>query len=234
MTMEQGSFSSAQEIVPKLISRYSPMSVVDIGCGTGSFANEFLKLGIAEVIGYEGDWMKPLPTLLPKANYRYHDLRTPIESSKSYDMCLCLEVAEHICENSAANLISILTLMSSRVVFSAAIPKQGGNQHVNEQWPAYWSKLFAERGFFLEWDPRQSIWENDKIEGCYRQNLLIFAKNSANNLEEPKALVHPVIWIDAMAVRKVPLSRKLIGKLPNFIFVFRRFLLKLLRAKKNV
>lgn len=228
-TMEKGSFSSAQEIVPKLISRYSPQSVVDIGCGTGSFANEFLNLGVSEVIGYEGVWMESLPTLLPKNNYRYHDLTKSIVSLSSYDICLCLEVAEHINEEHAENLIEILTSMSSVIVFSAAIPKQGGNHHVNEQWPGYWSKIFAARGFFLEWDPRQSIWMNEKIEACYRQNLLIYSKSPANQQIEPMALVHPDIWVDAMAIRKVPLNIKLVAMLPNYVFVFRRFLLKLLR-----
>lgn len=231
--MEEGSFSSAQEIVPILISRYSPQSVVDVGCGTGSFANEFLNLGISEVIGYEGLWMESLPTLLPKANYRYHDFTKSLFSSKSYDVCLCLEVAEHISESYAENLIMILTSMSSVIVFSAAIPKQGGNHHVNEQWPEYWSRLFAARGFFLEWDPRQSIWENEKIEACYRQNLLIYSKGPANQHMEPKALVHPDIWLDAMKIREVPLFRKLVGKLPNNVFVFRRFLIKVLKANQN-
>lgn len=230
-TMEKGSFSSAQKIVPKLIARYSPNSVVDIGCGTGSFANEFLNLGISEVTGYEGTWMAPLPTLLPKANYLYHDLTKSLTSPKSFDMCLCLEVAEHIDEKFAENLIQMLTSVSSIVVFSAAVPKQGGNHHVNEQWPGYWSKLFAARGFFLEWDPRQSIWEDVNIEACYRQNLLIYSKGPTDQQIEPMALVHPGIWLDAMAIRKVPLSRKLIGKLPSWTFVFRRFLIKLLRAK---
>jgi hypothetical protein len=173
--------------------------------------------------------MELLPTLLPKVNYLYHDLTKPISTSKYYDICLCLEVAEHLDEKSATNLINILTTLSSVVVFSAAIPKQGGNHHINEQWPQYWSNLFAARGYFLEWDPRPSIWENTNIEACYRQNLLVFSKATGSNPINPTALVHPDIWLDAMKVRKVPLFRILIGKLPNRIFIFRRFLLRLLR-----
>jgi hypothetical protein len=228
-TMEVGSNSSAREIVPMLLSRYSPKSVVDVGCGTGSFANEFLKLGVSEVVGYEGAWMESLPTLLPKSHYRYHDLTKNLSSAKSYDLCLCLEVAEHISDKYAENLVAILTSMSSTIVFSAAIPKQGGNHHVNEQWPSYWSKLFAARGFYLEWDPRQSFWENHKIEACYRQNLLVYSQVSTNQQIEPAALVHPDIWLNAMLFRKVSFGRKLISKLPIQVFVFRRYLLRRLR-----
>ena len=225
--MEYGSQSSAEQIVPLLISKYSPASIVDVGCGTGPFANEFLKLGVTEVIGYEGAWMKPLPTLLPKNMYVYQDLTKPFTPLRKYGMCLCLEVAEHLDESDADVLIETLTNLSDVIVFSAAIPHQGGNHHVNEQWPNYWGKLFAKRDFFLEWDPRISIWENDKIEGCYRQNLLIFSSKTQNRELQPISLVHPTLWADAMNIRKVPVSLRLISKLPKSVFRFRRYLRKL-------
>ena len=227
--MELGSYSSAQQIVPLLFSKYSPKSVVDVGCGTGPFANEFLKLGVTDVFGYEGEWMQPLPTLLPKDLYIYQDFTKTFIPPRKYDLCLCLEVAEHLEESNARKLVEMLTGLSSVIAFSAAIPQQGGNHHVNEQWPIYWSELFADKGYFLEWDPRMTIWENSKIEGCYRQNLLVYSLNTLNRKSAPVSLVHPVLWADAMNVRRVPLSRLLIGRLPKSIFRFRRYLLKLLR-----
>ena len=227
-TMEQGSRSSARQIVPLLISKYSPNSVVDVGCGTGPFANEFLNLGVSDIAGYEGDWMKSVPTLLPKNFYIYQDLTKPLISTKKYDLCLCLEVAEHLEEGDARTLIETLTKLSEVIAFSAAIPQQGGNHHVNEQWPHYWGKLFAEKNFFLDWDPRFSIWENSEIEGCYRQNLLIFSLHAEKSELKLTSLVHPVLWTEAMNARKIPLRVRLIGKLPQSIFRFRRFLLDLL------
>jgi SAM-dependent methyltransferase len=229
--MEQGSQISAQQIVPLLISKYSPISVVDVGCGTGPFANEFLKLGVPDVIGYEGEWMEPLPTVLPKSLYLYTDLTRPLTSLRKYDICLCLEVAEHLEEANARTLIETLTGLSQVIVFSAAIPQQGGNHHVNEQWPSYWSNLFAEKNYFLEWDPRLTIWDNTEIEGCYRQNLLIFSSNAANSQSKPIPLVHPVLWEEAMNIRRVPLSLRVISKLPKSVFRLRRSLKKLLRLE---
>jgi SAM-dependent methyltransferase len=222
--MEITSASSAIEIIPILINQYHPTSVVDVGCGTGAFAQEFLKRGIQDVIGYEGDWMRGIDTLLQKEKYIYTDLTKRIMVTRNFDLCLCLEVAEHLDSFAAETLVSSLTALSSRIVFSAAIPKQGGNHHVNEQWPDYWAQLFAEKGFFLDWDPRMSIWDNSKIHPCYRQNLLVFSKKTESSHIIPTSLVHPDAWIQAMKYRKVPVWLRLTSKLPR----------SLLRAGKRV
>jgi SAM-dependent methyltransferase len=228
-TMESGSITSANELVPLLISRYSPDSIVDVGCGTGAFANEFLNRGISDVIGYEGEWMKKLPTILPRHLYVYEDITSPFITSRKYDLCLCLEVAEHLLEEHANTLIETLTGLSDVVVFSAAIPNQGGNHHVNEQWPIYWSELFAAKGYYLEWDPRSDIWENSKIEACYRQNLLVFSSKIKNVHFAPVSLVHPDLWSAAMSFRKIPVFNRIIRRLPKSVFRLRRFLMRVLR-----
>jgi SAM-dependent methyltransferase len=231
--MEVTSVSSAIEIIPILVNQYNPTSVVDIGCGTGAFAHEFYKQGIDDVIGYEGTWMRDKDTLLQKDKYVYNDLTKEIVVTRKFDLCLCLEVAEHLDFSAAETLISSLTALSSRVVFSAAIPKQGGNQHVNEQWPDYWAQLFAERGFFLEWDPRMSIWGNSKIHPCYRQNLLVFSKKTESSVIIPTSLVHPDAWIQAMKYRKAPFWLRLTSKLPRpLLRVGKRVISKIVRMTK--
>lgn len=227
--MEKGSLESAQEIVPLLISRYSPKSIVDVGCGTGAFANEFLKMGVEDVVGYEGKWMESVPTLLPKERFLFGDITKPISTSHTYDLCVCLEVAEHLEATDASVFIDLLTSLSQRIAFSAAIPNQGGNHHVNEQWPSYWSRLFMEKGFYLEWDPRLELWNNRNIASCYRQNLLVFSSKVEKRDSLPLSLVHPDAWDEAMRVRKIPLRLILIRKLPPSIFQFRRNLLKLIK-----
>ena len=226
--METGSSSSAHEIIPLLFSAYKPKSVVDVGCGTGAFASEFLKLGVTDVVGYEGLWMKSLPTILPKDRYIYQDFKNALSSPRTFDLAICLEVAEHLEEVYARSLINSLCSLSEIVVFSAAIPNQGGNHHVNEQWPQYWNELFTEMGFSLIWDPRMEIWRNESIEACYRQNLLVFGRKKSPSEIPLISLVHPVLWTQAMAARKIPISNRMISKLPKFVFEFRRFILRLI------
>lgn len=213
--MDVTSISSAKELVPLLIKKYSPNSIIDVGCGTGAFANEFKSSGIKNVTGYEGAWMRNEQTILPKENYVFTDLSLFVKIEEQYDLCLCLEVAEHLNEKSAKNLISILTSSSSRIAFSAAIPFQGGNHHINEQWPSYWSKLFGEFGFFLEWDPRLEIWDNSRIAPCYRQNLLIFSKMSNTDRISPPSIVHPDAWTAKIKYMRTPLWLKFFELLPS-------------------
>ena len=228
--MEISSVTSAKEIIPLLINRYQPISVVDIGCGTGAFAQEFIQNGVEDVVGYEGDWMRETETLLQKDKYIYVDFTNEISATRIYDLCLCLEVAEHLDYSSARTLVSTLTSFSQRVVFSAAIPCQGGNHHVNEQWPEFWAELFAEKGFILEWDPRLSIWNNSKIASCYRQNLLVFEKRENHETIIPLSLVHPEAWTLAMKYRKTPIWLKVLHSLPRpFLRIGKKFLSRIAR-----
>jgi len=231
--MEIASIMSAKEIIPILINRYQPFSVVDVGCGTGAFAREFLHNGVSDVLGYEGEWMRKVKTLLQKDKYVYVDISKELRTSRTYDLCLCLEVAEHLDYSSARTLVSTLTSLSPRVVFSAAIPHQGGNHHVNEQWPEFWALLFAEKGFSLEWDPRLLIWNNSNIASCYRQNLLVFEKVTTKEATIPLSLVHPEAWNSAMRYRKTPLWFKAFSRVPRPILrMGKRFIHKIAGAVK--
>lgn len=224
--MEIASKTSAKEISALLMNRYNPESVVDVGCGTGAFALEFINLGISEVIGYEGDWMRDAATLLEKSRYVFCDITTEIEIKGKFDLCLCLEVGEHLEESSARTLVTNLTSLSKRIAFSAAIPNQGGNHHVNEQWPGYWAELFAERDFYLEWDPRILIWNNSNIASCYRQNLLIYSNVIGGQKVIPPSLVHPDAWTEALKNRKTPLWLSVLYLFPRPLLRFGKKILR--------
>ena len=110
-------------------------------------------------------------------------------------MAVCLEVVEHLKPESATIICESLTSMSDLVVFSAAIPGQRGQNHLNEQYPQYWVKIFESMGYFLVDDIKLDIWENSEIEWWYRQNLMILKKNP--NAEEKKKLffaIHPELY----------------------------------------
>jgi SAM-dependent methyltransferase len=224
--MQISSLASAKEIIPLLISRYKPASVVDVGCGTGAFAREFIQNGVDDVTGYEGEWMRGVQTLLQQEKYIFVDFTNGIVPTRIYDLCICLEVAEHLDSSSARTLVSILTSLSEKVVFSAAIPSQGGNHHVNEQWPDFWARLFAEKGYILEWDPRLSNWNNSNIASCYRQNLLVFEKGINRQMIVPISLVHPEAWIMAMKYRKTPIWLKALHLLPRPLLRFGKKLMR--------
>ena len=88
-----------------------------------------------------------------------------------------------------------LTAFSDVILFSAAIPGQGGDHHVNEQWPSYWIARFRERGFVSIDCIRPAIWFDNTVRADYRQNMFVLVRESA--LEEypdfQKEAGHPVL-----------------------------------------
>lgn len=115
--------------------------------------------------------------MIKAEKYRDLDLRKSLLIHKDFDnaIILCLEVAEHIEEKYADVLIDNLCKLGDTIIFSAAIPFQGGNNHVNEQWQTYWAKKFYEKGFGCKWIYPE-IRENKNICLWYRNNIVIYQK----------------------------------------------------------
>ncbi len=178
-----------------LVLKHTPAkSLLDVGCGRGTWLNAALGLGITDVLGVEGINIKPEELLISPALFQVRDLRRRLELNRKFDLALCLEVAEHLEESFALLLIQSLTAHADTVVFSAACPDQEGQHHVNCQWPAYWQKLFNDQGFVCSDELRSSLWSEERIEPWYRQNMFIARRDHAGLAgKEPrlKSLVHP-------------------------------------------
>lgn len=201
---------SADDIVPRLLDWVQPQSVVDIGCGVGTWLTVFQEYDIHDVLGIDGDYVDRNQLDVADACFRTADLSRPLEIERQFDLALCLEVAEHLPQTSAATLVHSLVQLSPVVLFSAAIPFQGGTHHVNEQWPGYWSRLFTKEGYIVIDCLRKQIWNNEQVSWWYAQNMLLFVRTGAldrysalhelrENRGSPLSLVHPgkymeVVW----------------------------------------
>jgi len=165
---------SAERIVPLVMDLARPGSVVDVGCGVGTWLSTFQQHGVTTIQGYEGEWLDPGQLIVPHSAVTLCDLQHPPESTRSFDFALSLEVAEHLPAECAAGFVAWLARLAPVVLFSAAPPGQGGTRHVNEQWPPYWIALFAARGFEVVDCVRDRIWDDDDILWWYRQNSFLF------------------------------------------------------------
>jgi SAM-dependent methyltransferase len=186
------------DIVPDL------KSAADVGCGVGTWLSVLQERGIRDVVGIDGTWVDRDLLRIPRDRFEARDLTESIVLGRRFDLAISLEVAEHLPESAAETFVASLTALADHVLFSAAIPYQGGTHHVNERWVEYWVERFEARGF-VGFDPiRPRIWHDDKIRLCYRQNVLLFAAKTAVadlRLDEaartgnPRSMVHPDMYL---------------------------------------
>lgn len=172
--------------------------VVDFGCGRGDWLKSAAEKGAIEILGldsYALDAAQPLsiPT-------KYVDLTKPIVLEHRFDIALCLEVGEHLEAEYAENLVDSLVHAAPIIVFSAAVPGQGGVHHVNEQPPIYWHRLFKKHQYKC-FDFRSKIWEDERIQPWYRMGVLVYVHQDivvdaiqSYYTSSPLHLVHPDIF----------------------------------------
>lgn len=195
----EGSYRSAMVILPIVFSMVAPQTVVDVGCGTGTWLRAADELGAHDYQGYDG-W-QPGHLSIPGERFTVADLARPLQPARRFDLAICCEVGEHLPPPCADTLIATLTAFSDVVLFSAAIPGQGGTHHLNEQWPGYWQARFRARGYSAYDIIRPRIWNEERVEWWYRQNIILYVADSAAPrftlpaaTPEVSALVHPKLY----------------------------------------
>ena len=198
---------SPRRIIPKVAKYVPTASVVDVGCGLGAWLKVFEERGTDRVLGIDGDYLNLDKVLIAKKDILKTDLEAldQFPTQEKFDLSICLEVAGHLKPAAAENLVAFLTHLSDAVLFSAAIPFQGGLHHINEQWPAYWQALFAKHGFQFHDLIRPVIWNDSDIKWWYRQNIFLVCKAGKFDLpaEGPiRNMVHPELFLNNMKMQK--------------------------------
>lgn len=201
-------------------------SAVDFGCGVGTWLSVLKEKGAKDIQGYDGNWVDQNLLVIDKLNFTSADLSKKITINKKYDLAISLEVAEHLPASFADEFVATLTSASDFVLFSAAIPEQSGNFHINEQWPDYWAKIFLKYDFLAFDFIRNKIWNDKEIPFWYKQNILFFAKKQrAQDVKEEitvniSSLVHPDLFLKKSAALKVGIK----GSLKLFFRAIKNYL----------
>jgi SAM-dependent methyltransferase len=173
--IDDGSRASARTVAPLLLAEMSVDSLLDVGAGHGAWASEWMAAGVADVLAVDGDYVKPDQLVIPAVNFRAADLSLPLDLGRKFDLVQSLEVAEHLPHAKAATFVETLTRHGDVVLFSAAVPHQGGEHHVNEQPPEYWRQLFGARGYAaFDW-LRPRLAGQKQVKGWYRYNSFLYA-----------------------------------------------------------
>jgi SAM-dependent methyltransferase len=168
---------SAHEILTTIFEFIRPNSIVDFGCGVGTWLKIAEELGIEEVTGLEGKWLNIKHLVIAKEKFFARDLSSKLLLEKRYDLAISLEVAEHVEEKFSQTFVENLTNASDIILFSAAIPGQRGSGHVNEQWPEYWIAIFKSHNYVPIDVIRPKVWNNNKVKSWYKQNTILFVNS---------------------------------------------------------
>lgn len=192
-------------------------SIIDFGCGVGSWLAAAKEVGFKKVCGTDGDYVPKDRLMIEQDEFLPNDLSVPSRvyiPRKKFDLAISLEVAEHLPEEVASDFVAKLTSTSDIVLFSAAIPYQGGHGHVNENWLEYWIQKFNDHSFKLLDIIRQEIWDSPEVAWWYKQNIVVFIKShddSKFNFEDgfQHSIIHPHQFLTAVHRSKVKVSRNL-------------------------
>ena len=166
--------------------------MVDVGCGTGALLAELRDAG-CEVTGLE--YARAAREICLERGLDVHAfdiINDAINDSRTYDVVVSMEVAEHLPEQAADRYIALLTRLGKTIVFTAAPPGQGGTDHVNEQPQEYWIEKFHSRNHALDWTLtsrwRESWKLSGEVQSWYYNNLLVFrnAPKAAKTVNAPK------------------------------------------------
>jgi hypothetical protein len=225
-----GSLRSAEEVLPLVWRLCKPRSVIDVGCGRGAWLAVAERFGAEVLTGLDGNWVTSDQLLSKTIRFVPTNLTGNFNSQDRYDLCMSLEVAEHLAEASARTFVRQLCGLSGLVLFGAAVSGQGGVCHVNEQPQSYWIRLFRDFGYECLDVIRPSTWSNKRVEWWYRQNTFLFHHPSYKF--EPDAVlpcgpvefadvIHPDHFVDKLAtfrrLSEQPTLRWIAGRMVAFM-----------------
>jgi hypothetical protein len=169
-----GSHSSARKIAPLVMEHLEPASVVDVGGGVGPWARVFLDHGVSRAVCVDGDYVDRSLLLIPESNFTVRDLTRPLALDEHFDLAVSLEVAEHLPPECGEQFVHDLVQLAPAVLFSAAIPHQGGVMHVNERWQTYWARLFERHAYTPIDLVRPHVWNDPEVMPWYAQNTFLY------------------------------------------------------------
>jgi 2-polyprenyl-3-methyl-5-hydroxy-6-metoxy-1,4-benzoquinol methylase len=195
-------------VAPRIIAGrlnpiFRPNSVIDVGCGLGTFLHAFKELGVETILGIDGDWVdrKLLSKHISPSEFRTADLQTDFSVDSRFDLVISLEVAEHLRPESAESFVKNLVALGDVILFSAATPLTWfDSSHVNNQWPGYWSDRFAAHGYIMQDVVRHIFHGNQDVCPWYRTNMFLVTKGKKAELTARLTQISPANIDDMMSL----------------------------------
>ena len=210
--------------------------------GLGTWACVQKELNNSKVLVLDGSYIDKENIYVDKEEFEYVDLNSRSELKKisvKYDLIISLEVAEHLPKERADSFVGDLCALGDVILFSAAIPGQGGEGHINEQFLSYWKDLFEKRGYRLYDIIRNKVQGDKKICSWYRQNVVLFVNDKTSiherlqernlDYDTVEDIVLPETYL--VQLNKIEEFRK--SKLGKLFIIINGLLTKIIRRKEK-
>ena len=222
---KRGSENSARIVLPLVFRYFFPRSLIDVGCGVGTWLNIANSLGVVEIKGIDGNYAVN-ELIIPKEVFLPIDINHAIPPLGKYDLAICLEVAEHLEKERAKSFVDDLCSLSDIILFSAAIPYQGGTKHLNENWIEFWVNKFETKKYQPVDYLRNMIWDCPEVEWWYKQNIMLFVKHEllykvnfpakTYDSQSRFSMIHPELYLRTVHKRNFPGKPSLVFDLMDY------------------
>jgi cyclopropane fatty-acyl-phospholipid synthase-like methyltransferase len=179
--VDEGALRNSNSMAESLVRNFKFKSLLDVGCGGGAFLMNLRLFGVrVSGLEYSDDGLRRcFNRKLDVIKFDLEDCSKSFTTSMSFDVVTSFEVAEHIPECMADRFVDVLVGNGSLIIMSAAVPGQGGLDHVNEQPHDYWIAKFNKRGFNYNislTDKIRAEWAGFGVDKWYSSNVMIFER----------------------------------------------------------
>ena len=202
---------SARAVVPLIVDRLRPTSVVDVGCGSGGWLKVFREHGVIDLLGVDAPYLQPEALRIEPHEFVASDLGEPFRLGREFDLAISLEAAHYLPAEQAPVLVESMAALAPAVLFGAAIPHQAGGPGRNRQWPGWWAALFARHGFRADDWLRPLIWQDDRVDWWYSQNTILYLRDGGDSVPV-RPLVHPGLLEEVARPTEPPPRRRLLRR----------------------
>lgn len=171
-----GSLHAARRIISAVRAVVAVRSVIDIGCARATWLREWRAQAVDDIVGVDGPYIDRSELQIDSQCFVVRDLSVPFNIGRRFDLAQSLEVAEHLPPARAATFVADIVAHAPAVLFSAATPGQGGENHLNEQTAEYWRGLFREHDYVAIDCLRPLLARARGIPTWYRYNLILYVQ----------------------------------------------------------
>lgn len=199
------SYASAKKVIAVLQNYYCPKSVIDVGCGIGTWLKAWSEAGVDDYKGYDINQIEECDLFVGRDKIEIVDL-TASFPTKRVDLVMALEVAEHLPPDYSETFIKNVTEISDIVLFSAALPMQAGANHINTQPLKFWVEIFKKYNYLCFDIIRPQIINEPDVAPWYKQNVLLFVKHEKTKFlyeRGVRSIDEPYMYYDSFFVNKI-------------------------------